>query len=370
MAKLFIGLISGTSMDGVDAVILQESKSHPRQLLAHLTKPYPESLLNPLKSLAKDSLVSMDTLGETDRQLGDFLALTAQELLQRANLKPSDIAAIGSHGQTIRHQPTGNQAYTLQIGDPNRIAEQTGITTVADFRRRDMAAGGEAAPLVPAFHRATFQSPQESRVIVNIGGISNITCLPKDLGLPVTGCDCGPGNTLMDAVYLRHFGKPFDANGDTAARGNINDALLRKMLLDPYFEMPAPKSTGPEYFSPEWLDAHLKSQPHSVEPQEILATLAELTVLSIQQTIHQGKLEPDRLLVCGGGAHNRHLMNRLAIHMTCPVETTEPYGIGPDWVEGAAFAWLACQTLNNLPGNIPDVTGASKAVILGGIYPA
>lgn len=369
MPELYVGLISGTSMDGVDAVVLEESSSVHRIICSQNT-PYPALISVPLKQLAQDANISVDQLGETDRLLGDFFAEAVINLLKGSDLKPDQITAIGSHGQTIRHQPLGDLPYTLQIGDPNRIAQATGITTVADFRRRDMAVGGEAAPLVPAFHAAAFSDASEPRVIVNIGGIANITSLPNDGHQPITGFDCGPGNTLMDRICLRDLDCHFDRNGEHAAAGSIHAELLKRLQSDPYFSQPFPKSTGPEYFSADWLDQHLNQFPALTDPADILATLAELTAWNIAIAIAQSQMTPGRVLVCGGGAHNKHLLFRLAHHLDCPVETTEAYGIGPDWVEAAAFAWLAKQTLSGLPGNIPSVTGASQAVILGGIYPA
>lgn len=370
MRELFIGLISGTSLDGVDAAILAYNPDQSIELLAHATRPYPGKLLNSLRPLCNNEQIAMDELGRMDRQLGDLFADAVTQLLKQENLESSDIVAIGSHGQTIRHQPLGEHPYTLQIGDPNRIAEQTGITTIADFRRRDMAAGGEGAPMVPAFHRAIFSSSTENRVVVNIGGIANITCLPREPGSPVTGFDCGPGNTLMDGVYREHFQGAYDQNGAIAASGTIIQPLLTEMLRESYFQLPPPKSTGPELFSKSWLNSKMDTLDVHPSPQDQLATLCELTALSISDAIVNFGIPPERVLVCGGGAHNRQLMQRLAQHVNCPVEDTSSFGVGPDWVEAAAFAWLARQTLKHQPGNVPDVTGASKAVILGGIYPA
>lgn len=365
---LFIGLLSGTSMDGIDAVLVDFS-NHPARLIATHQEPIPNALQQQLRLLSQPGSNEIDRLGEADIQLGHLFAEAVDKLLCSAKITAEEVTAIGSHGQTIRHRPDNDFPFTLQIGDPNTLAHLTGIITVADFRRRDMAAGGQGAPLVPALHAALFRKTDRSRIILNIGGIANITLLPADSDLPVTGYDTGPGNTLMDYWSRQHLSKAFDTSGGWAATGRVDQNLLMQMLSDPYFTLTPPKSTGPEYFSPEWLLRHLSSQQRAT--QDVQATLLELTACSISQAIGQQGIEVNEVLVCGGGAHNQQLMSRLATHLK-PItlhDTTEA-GIEPDWVEALAFAWLARCTLNGLSGNLPEVTGADGAVILGGIYSA
>ena len=313
--------------------------------------------------------MALETLLTLDARLGRAFAQASRALLTRAGIPPEEIAAIGSHGQTVRHLPEPPVRNTLQIGDPNIIAEETGITTVADFRRRDLAAGGQGAPLVPAFHRAAFGLAGEYRVVVNIGGIANLTLLPPGEDCRVTGFDCGPGNLLMDAWATRHLRAPMDRAGRWAASGNVHQALLNRLLEDPYFRRPPPKSSGREHFSAVWLEAVLN--PLTVQPSaaDVQATLCELTATSIAGAIREHAPDAGRVLVCGGGIHNDHLMERLRRHLEdLPVCSTADHGMDPDWVEAAAFAWLAQQTLAGRPGNLPAVTGAEREVILGGIY--
>jgi anhydro-N-acetylmuramic acid kinase len=278
------------------------------------------------------------------------------------------VKAIGSHGLTVRHQASGAYPFSLQIGDPNRIAHITGITTVADFRRRDVAAGGQGAPLVPVFHAAAFRSAEENRVVLNLGGIANITVLPADPASPVIGFDAGPGNGLLDFWMQRHKGQNYDTGGAWAARGRVIPDLLRALRDEPYFSLPPPKSTGKELFNPSWLGGKIRDFA-ATEPVDVQATLAELTALSVAEAIGQYASETRRLLVCGGGTHNADLLGRLRLLVGCPVESTEKFGIAPDWVEAMAFAWLARQTLLGQPGNLMEVTGANTPVVLGGIYP-
>lgn len=368
-SELYIGLISGTSMDGIDAVLVRLTDSN-LELIATHSLPWPDPIKRELLALANPGVNEIDRLGVTDAEAGNHFAAAALELLQKANLNPSEVRAIGCHGQTIRHRPQATSPFTLQIGDPNRIAERTGITTVADFRRRDMAAGGEGAPLVPAFHTSLFQSREEERVILNIGGIANLTLLPTDPAAPVLGYDTGPGNCLMDAWTRYHQQQAYDPNGSWAASGKVNDDLLENMLGDDYFRQCPPKSTGPEYFSRTWLDAHIRHFPE-MPAADIQATLSALSAVSIAEAIKVTAPNCQRILVCGGGAHNGNLLSRLRAKLDpAPVENTEAYGLAPDWVEATAFAWLARQTLNNKPGNLPAVTGARHPVVLGGIYQA
>lgn len=366
----FMGTMSGTSLDGVDVVIAAIPSANDFSLLYANTYPIPKHLKSALLKLSQENqLNELDLYAQLDVQMGQLFANCCQQLLQESGLLPEQIRAIGNHGQTLRHYPDSQYPTTLQIGDPNIIAQQTGITTIADFRRRDMAAGGQGAPLVPPFHQAIFSAPKEKNiVVVNIGGIANITCLDKT-GSVLKGYDTGPGNGLMDDWCLRHFNCAYDSEGKLAAQGNINQPLLNQLLSDNYFSQTAPKSTGREYFSYDWLIRALEKQPLDVKPEDVLATLLELTCQTIINEINQASPQADEILVCGGGAQNSQLMQRLqALVPEIHVTSTESRGLHPDWVEASAFAWLAHQTLNGLTGNLPAVTGARQEVILGAIW--
>ncbi len=366
-AKIYLGLISGTSMDGIDAALVR-FPTQGIELIATHSHPWPTPLQHDLQRLTTPGNNEIDQLGELDILSANEFATAAQTLLSNANIPNSAVAAIGSHGQTIRHRPDADHPFTLQIGDPNRIAELTGITTVADFRRRDMAAGGEGAPLVPAFHQTLFNRTGRCQCILNIGGIANITVLPPQEGETISGFDTGPGNCLLDSWAACHIHTPFDKNGAWAATGKIHPTLLEQMLADCYFSHPAPKSTGREYFSLEWLE-RLADQYPALAPADIQATLAALTAQSIGNAIKATAPDCEQLLVCGGGIHNPVLMKQLQQELAhCQIESTSHYGADPDWVEAIAFAWLARQTMLGLSGNLPSVTGAHHPVILGGIY--
>lgn len=370
MPEYYIGLISGTSIDAIDAVLIGMKGDDNPEIISSLASPIEESIRVPLLALIKQGGdATLERLSTLDVMLGRLFAGTVQQLLKQAGLNGSQIRAIGSHGQTVFHQPGGETPTSIQIGDPNLIAEITGITTVADFRRRDMAAGGQGAPMVPAFHRAVFYSDSEDRVVVNIGGIANITILPKDGNRPVSGFDTGPGNTLMDLWTLKFLNQTMDRDGQFAGRGMVNNELLEQLLADSYFSRPAPKSTGREYFNLKWL---LKNfGPAKTKPEDTQATLCELTAISIMQAIKESAPDTQRILVCGGGAHNPLLMSRMReLGGGIIIDDTSIAGIGPDWVEAVAFAWLARNTLQGRAGNIPTVTGARSEVVLGGIYPA
>ncbi len=365
---LFIGLISGTSLDGIDAVLVESSETIPKLLKASHT-PYEASLQKDLRRLCQPGDNEIDLLGELDRQVAAAFAESVNRLLSDSGLASGEITAIGSHGQTIRHRPMAKHPFTLQIGDPNTLAEMTGITTVSDFRRRDMAAGGEGAPLVPAFHQAALQIADRDRIALNLGGIANITCLPKTGSGEVIGFDTGPANTLMDGWINKHKGSPFDRNGDWAREGQIIQSLLDDLLRDSYFTQAYPKSTGTEYFNLPWLEARLGDGHYT--PVDVQRTLAELTAVSVTQAIEETGFSSAEILVCGGGAHNSHLIHRLQQRLPrASVYSSAEAGLEPDWVEAIAFAWLAQRTLAGLPGNLPSVTGARREVILGGIYPA
>ena len=365
--KYFIGLMSGTSMDGIDAALVGFSDSGMRLKATH-QHPWPASIKQQLRTLTRSEHVSLHSFGRADSECGEQFALASLGLLRKAGVNADQVEAIGCHGQTLYHSPDSSPAFTIQIGDPNRVAQLTGITTIADFRRRDVAAGGQGAPLVPAFHRAIFQLQGSTRVILNIGGISNITLLPARKQ-PVIGFDTGPGNCLLDYWIDKHTGESFDQGGAWAASGSPHPLLLGSLMDDDYFRQQPPKSTGTEYFSPGWLESRLRELP-AIAPADVQATLLALTAQSIGDMIKQHTADCDSVLVCGGGVHNSSLMQQLGAQLPgIPVASTATAGMDPDWVEAQAFAWLARETLGSRPGNLPSVTGASQPVILGSIYP-
>ena len=360
--ELFIGLMSGTSADGIDAVLVKSDGERGR-LVATYHRPMPQDLRAEILAFRQPGDDELHRLATLDAQLANEYAVAVLALLTDAGVSAESVSAIGQHGQTLRHHPSGDIPYTVQIGDPNRLAERTGITVVADFRRRDMAAGGQGAPLVPAFHAAQLAMPGIATAVVNIGGIANVTLIAADGG--VTGWDTGPGNTLLDAWVSRHQGVPFDDGGDWAATGEIIHPLLSGMLEDPYFARPHPKSTGPELFNLDWVTSHLVGEAAA----DVQRTLVELTAASIARALVDAS--PKVVRVCGGGARNGFLMQRLCARLPeCEVTTTAAAGVDPAWVEAWAFAWLAEQTLAGQPGNVPSVTGAKGPRVLGGIYRA
>lgn len=385
----YIGCITGTSVDGLDLALL---RLHPQangsdiETCAYATVDIPTQLRQELLALGQPGDNEIDRLGAADAALGRFIAEQINGFLAQHKVAANQVTAIGSHGQTVRHRPPNKldtaashtQAFTLQIGDPNQIAELTGITTIADFRRRDMAAGGEGAPLVPLFHKALLGNNKRAQALLNIGGLANLTGIPEtnQSNQTLVGFDTGPGNGLMDAWIMRHQNRAFDANGDWAAQGKVNEMLLQRLLSDPYFNRKPPKSTGKEYFNLPWLDAHLSNDPELTEkltPQDVQATLLELTVGSITRAVSDLENRYDRVLVCGGGRLNGQLMRRLQESLAeqhVELGTTDDIGVDGDSLEAAAFAWLACQTLAGLPGNEPSVTGAKGPRVLGAIYPA
>lgn len=364
-AGRYIGVMSGTSLDGVDVVLAAINDKFVAQQATHFL-PYSQPLRQRILAVCQGQAVTLHELGLLDAQLGELYAQAIIELLAKTKLGADDITAIGCHGQTVWHEPESEQPFTMQIGDNNRIAALTGITTVGDFRRRDMAYGGQGAPLVPAFHLAVLGHPVERRIILNIGGIANISLLLP--GVAVKGYDTGPGNMLLDSWNWRHNQTAYDNNGQWAATGKIHRDLLNNMLTDPYFSRKAPKSTGREYFNTQWLTQHLAKLP-TIAPEDVQATLVELTALSIAQQVQlNGGCE--RLLVCGGGARNGLIMQRLAALLAgTEVASTDKYGLSGDDMEALAFAWLAARTIANESGNLPSVTGASRETILGAIYP-
>lgn len=367
MSDLYIGLNSGTSMDGIDAALF-ELDERQCTTKATLSLDYPAGLRQELLDASRNpQTCTLDALGSLDTRVGRCFAAAANRLVQEHAVPRSRVRAIGSHGQTIRHQPEGNEAFTLQIGDPNVIAAETGLTTVADFRRRDVALGGQGAPLASAFHKRYLASPEEARVVVNIGGIANVTLLPPAKA-KIAGFDTGPGNTLLDSWAQSRANWPFDARGEWSERGHCLGGLLDALLRDPYFARPPPKSTGFEYFNLEWLEK-LLSIHGKAAAEDVQATLAALTARTVADAIRRHAPGTARVLACGGGVHNDALMRRLARELApVPVESTAAYGIDPDWVEAATFAWLAARCLDRQPGNLPEVTGASRRTILGAVY--
>jgi len=365
----YIGLMSGTSMDAIDAALI-DCSGNSIKLVAHHSQAISKDTRAQIYSLCLGCDNELQKMLQLDIELASQFANCVNDLLNKANLKATNITAIGSHGQTLRHYPESTIRNTLQIADPNTIAELTGITTVADFRRRDMAAGGQGAPLVPLFHQQFFHNADKNRVMLNLGGIANITVLPADNEKIVIGFDTGPASTLMDYWIQRQQNENYDHNGSWAASGNVNDNFLQQLLDDDFFKLPPPKSTGTDYFSPAWLTTHLESFP-SLSSEDVQATLCECTAVSVANAIKQYADNCDELLVCGGGARNNFLIIRLqSLLSDIHVATTAAEGIPVDWVEAIAFAWLSKQTLDSQPGNLSSVTGAPHPTILGGIYPA
>lgn len=357
---LFLGLISGTSADAIDAV-LAEFEPAPRVVASH-AHAWPEAVRQRIVMLARtDARIALDELGQLDGLIADQFAQSANALLGLAQIDRRQVRAIGSHGQTICHRPHADSPFTMQLGDPARIAEQTGIDVVADFRRADLAAGGEGAPLLPIVHQALLADPGEIRVVLNLGGIANISVLAPDQ--PVRGCDTGPANCLMDAWAEFHLGRSHDADGAWAATGQVDDALLERLLDDPYFLQAPPKSTGREHFNLDWLAPRLDE---AMDRADVQATLLALSVRSIVDAIERHAQGCARVIVCGGGVHNQALMAGLSQALApTPVVSTADYRIDPDFVEATAFAWLARQRLLGLPGNLPSVTGARGPRVLG-----
>ena len=368
---LFVGLLSGPSIDAIDAALFRIEGDSIRMLHAMAVQIDPR-VKSELLYLSECEAVSPDRIGLVDRQFGVCLADAALRLLASAGEPPEAIRAIGSHGQTIRHRPARTGAslpgFTWQIGDPNTIAETTGICTVADFRRRDVAAGGQGAPLVPAFHLWAFGSDARERVILNIGGMANISVLRPAAADPVQGFDTGPGNALLDGWNRRHGKGEYDLDGKWARSGRVDPPLLARLLGHPYFSLAPPKSTGREEFNLAWLDGHLSGR--DVAYRDVQATLLAFTATTIADAIRDNLPESGEIFVCGGGIHNACLMEQLRARLEPRrIESTAAIGMEPDWVEAGLFAWLARQALSGLPGNLPPATGAAHRVVLGAIHP-
>jgi anhydro-N-acetylmuramic acid kinase len=363
----YIGLMSGTSLDGIDAVLV-EFRKRRCTLLQAKTDSYPEPLRAQLIALidAPDR-IKLDDLGTMHAQLALAYAEAVRQLIASAGIGPQDIKAVGCHGQTVRHAPDAQPPFSLQLGDASRLANETGIATVADFRSADIALGGQGAPLVPAFHDWMFADADEARAVVNIGGIANITLLQP--GLSPTGYDVGPGNTLIDGWAVRHLGRTYDDQGSWAASGQVHRELLKLLQSDPYFTRPAPKSTGREMFNLDWLDASIARLDQAPAAEDVQTTLVELSVGQIAHAVHAATPAAGTVAVCGGGAFNDYLMSRLQQALPdCDVKSTAAWGLAPEWVEAVAFAWLARQRLAGKPAGLPSVTGATRAALLGAIY--
>ena len=364
--ELYIGLMSGTSMDGIDAVLVDFSGAQPELISTHSHR-WPDDIQQALIAAREIPDEQFSSLSSLDLQTAEIFADACFELLKKSSHQAQDIIAIGNHGQTIRHRPDISNPFSLQIGNAEKLAAITTIDVISDFRTADIAASGQGAPLAPAFHQAMFQHQRSKRVIVNIGGISNITVLPcnsnqSEADPAVVGFDCGPGNTLMDAWIWRHQQQQYDADGALAASGKTDARVLANLLMDDYFQLQPPKSTGFEYFNIAWLDQHIGSQMNC---SDIQSTLCDLTATSIIRAINQYAENTDEIYICGGGIHNKELMHRLQKITKCSVSSTEALGVHPDWVEAMAFAWLAYRNRHQQTGNLPSVTGAIKAVILG-----
>lgn len=368
-----MGVMSGTSVDAIDVVIADFAEPKHPKLIAHISHAWPSHLRTTILAMASGQLESIDELGKLDHAIAAEAATACIACLNKAELASAAITAIGFHGQTIRHRPTLLPAFTLQLGDANLLAERTQTAVVSDFRRRDMAAGGQGAPLVPAFHEQLFGDETRHTVVLNLGGIANITVIPaKNCGLHTVGFDTGPANMLLDAWCQRHTQKTFDAGGQWASTGHVDTALLHRLLAHPFFKQAAPKSTGREQFSLDWLDSELTAEAREISPANIQATLTELTALSVSQSIamatHQSEGE---LIVCGGGALNETLMSRLTFHLpSWRVASSTSKGLDPQCIESLAFAWLARQMVLGLAGNLPAVTGAEGPRVLGAYHPA
>ena len=370
MSDVYIGLMSGTSLDGVDGVLVDLNRSRPLSVKAHCHLAFDAELAHELLALNTPGANELHRAALAGNALARVYAELVHNVLKASGLPANQVCAIGVHGQTVRHQPGAFDAtgYTLQLGNPALLAELTGIDVIADLRSRDVAAGGQGAPLVPAFHRAVFGRPGHSVAVLNLGGIANLTALHSDGS--TTGFDCGPGNALMDMWCLAHTGQPYDVGGAWAATGHFDAAMLAAMLAEPYFDRPAPKSTGRDLFHAAWLAAHQLRHPGLCAP-DVQATLAELTARSCADAVHRHAGAAPELLVCGGGSLNQHLMQRLALALPgVQVKPTDARGLPAMQVEACAFAWLAQAFCEHECANLSAVTGAAGPRRLGALYPA
>lgn len=366
MNNLYLGLMSGTSMDGIDAVLVRFDTNALTIVGTH-QQHYPTELQARLRAaISTPENCGLDEFGELDTWVGECFRDAALALVESTDSRRADVRAIGSHGQTVRHRPDAAHNFTSQIGNPAVIACGTGIDTIADFRRADVALGGQGAPLVPLFHDWLFRAADEHRVVLNIGGIANVTVLPAGAA-SITGFDTGPGNTLLDGWIREQKNQNFDVDGDWAEGGRVDSGLLKRLLTDAWLAAEPPKSTGVEYFNLAWLQRHDIDAISSVDVQ---ATLSEFTAASIATAIDNWAPSTATVFVCGGGAHNGDLLGRLSRCLAGrTLDTTTSVGLEPDWVEAAAFAWLAKRHVEGRPGNLPSVTGASREAVLGAYYP-
>lgn len=366
MPERYLGLMSGTSADGIDAVVAEFDGDRFVALLACCHREFPGALRRQLIEVSVDQPpLSLRAFATLDAAIGDAFAAAATDLLGESGIDPASITAIGSHGQTLFHD--GPQGLSLQLGDANRIAAATGITTVADFRRLDLALGGQGAPLVPAFHEALFRTSAEDRVALNLGGIANVTVLPSASSAAVIGFDTGPANGLMDEWMQRCCGRPYDENGTLAATGTVNEAMIDALLADPYFSLPAPKSTGRDYFRIDWVQARYPAMQR-MSPADVQASLAQVTVRSVGDAVRAALPQAARLIVCGGGSRNLELLRLLGAALPgIAIDTSDAHGLAPEWIEATAFAWLAMRRMNGQPGNLTRVTGARRAAALGSV---
>ena len=367
--SLYVGLISGTSMDGIDAALL-EIKQDSIQIIDFHTFGYSENLVTQLNlAILPDYQCSLHEIATLDSQVGIEFARAANALLEKNKLNPKDISAIGSHGQTLRHSPDTSPPYTLQIGSGAVICSRTKITTVCDFRSQDVAAGGEGAPLVPPFHEAVFRTQDLDRFVLNVGGIANISVLPKDPKQPIQGFDTGPGNCLMDVWCQKHLGRAYDNNGEWAASGRPIPELLDELLKDSYIQKPAPKSTGREYFNLDYIEKVLKTLPVSnTKPEDVQATLLNFTVRSIALGINQSEITPSEIILCGGGARNLSLLKALRDQFSeYKISEMNRYGVDGDAIEAAAFAWLAHRQVQGIATELP-ASRSKCAFVLGARY--
>ena len=364
MSEFYIGLMSGTSVDAIDAVLMDFSISKTHIISNH-SQAIDQALRNEINLLILKRQFPKD-FKEIDQQFAKTSCHAVAMLLEKSSVDPKEVIAIGSHGQTVFHDPKGIPPVSIQIGDPQQIANLTNISTVGNFRQADIDAGGEGAPLACAYHAEVLQNPDEKRVVVNLGGIANITKLPQNKSDSIIGFDTGPANTLMDAWAQKHLNKTFDQDGAWAKSGKINTHLLEQMLMDQYFTHPPPKSTGREHFNLEWLQHHLDNMTERLAEEEIQATLLALTTYTIADSIDTWCPETNKVLLCGGGSKNKYLVEQLEkILDEVTIEHTSNYAVPSQWMEAMAFAWLAKQNVDGKPGNIPSVTGADKAVVLG-----
>ena len=355
--------MSGTSLDGADAALVDFSSPAPRTI-AFASVPFPDRLREELLVLSEPGRDTLELAAQASMELADLYAHAVESVITGAGVERTQVAAIGCHGQTVRHRP--DLGFSVQLNDPARLAERTGIDVVADFRRRDMAAGGQGAPLVPAFHEAAFRHPSRSRAVVNIGGIANVTSLAP--GRKPLGFDCGPGNVLLDGWAHRHLGLRYDKDGRWAAHGKVNLLLLTRLLEEPYLAAPAPKSTGRELFALPWLDERLQN---AIDPADVQATLTEFTARTIVDAIDRFCAGTDEIYLCGGGALNAELVSRIAgLAGERPVAPTDTLGVPAMQVESMAFAWLAMKCVRREPVDLAAVTGARGPRILGAIYAA